>query len=60
MDENFWFIPIGLGFLWLGLQIFWVSGLPRQLKSGETATAQTAATEEWSGTSSTTKTISTD
>ena len=28
MDDNFWFIPIGLGFLWLGLQIFWVSGLP--------------------------------
>ena len=26
--------------LWLGLQIFWVSGLPRQLKSGETATAE--------------------
>ena len=40
MDNNFWFISIGLGLLWLGLQIFWVSGLPRQLKSGETATAE--------------------
>ena len=42
MDDNFWFIPIGRGFLWLGLQIFWVSGLPRQLKSGETATRKKA------------------
>ena len=25
-------LAFGLGFLWHGLQIFWVAGLPRQLK----------------------------
>ena len=30
---------VGLGLLWLGLQIIWVAPLPRQLRSGEVPTA---------------------
>ncbi len=34
-----WLIVVGLGGIWLGVQILWVGGLPRQLRSGETPTA---------------------
>lgn len=37
---NGWALPIGLGMLWLGLQIVWVGGLPRQLRRGETPVAE--------------------
>ena len=39
MDFNY-FLVIGLGSLWLGSQIIWVAGLPRQLQSGEKKTAK--------------------
>ena len=35
MNEISWFICLGCGALWLGLQILWVAGLPRQLRRGE-------------------------
>ena len=39
--ENFnYFLVFGLGLLWLGSQIIWVAGLPRQLQSGEKKTAE--------------------
>jgi len=33
LDNIFYFIVIGLGLVWLGSQIIWVAGLPKQLKS---------------------------
>jgi hypothetical protein len=32
MEISNFILAFGLGFLWHGLQIFWVAGLPRQLK----------------------------
>ena len=39
VDFNY-FLVFGLGSLWLGSQIIWVAGLPRQLQSGEKKTAE--------------------
>ena len=39
VDFNY-FLVFGLGCLWLGSQIIWVAGLPRQLQSGEKKTAE--------------------
>ena len=39
VDFNY-FLVFGLGFLWLGSQIIWVAGLPRQLQSGEKKIAE--------------------
>lgn len=35
-----WGLSIGLGCLWLGLQILWVGGLPWQLRRAERPTAE--------------------
>ena len=35
-----YFLVFGLGSLWLGSQIIWVAGLPRQLQSGEKKTSE--------------------
>ena len=40
-----WLRIIGLGFLWLGLQIVWVAPLPRQLRRGETPKAPKGTSE---------------
>ncbi len=34
-----WLTIAGLGGIWLGLQILWVGGLPRQLRTGDTPKA---------------------
>lgn len=39
MEISNFILAIGLGFLWHGLQIFWVSGLPRQLKGSNQETS---------------------
>ncbi|MDG2060926.1 MAG: hypothetical protein P8J93_03800 [SAR86 cluster bacterium] len=33
MDAVFYSIVVGLGSLWLGFQIIWIAGLPKQLQS---------------------------
>ena len=40
MEDFNYFLVFGLGCLWLGSQIIWVAGLPRQLQSGEKKTAE--------------------
>lgn len=40
-----WLCILGLGALWLGLQIVWVAPLPRQLRQGETPTAPKGSPE---------------
>ena len=32
MENSILLLTIGLGFLWHGARIYWVAGLPRQLK----------------------------
>ncbi|MDH3641125.1 MAG: hypothetical protein OES38_03460 [Gammaproteobacteria bacterium] len=40
-----WLLVIGLGAIWHGAQIVWVGGLPRQLRRGETPTAEPGSPE---------------
>ena len=40
LENTTWLIFFGLGSIWLGSQIFWVGGLPRQLQRGEVKTAE--------------------
>ena len=39
-SSNLLLLGLGLGLLWHGLQILWVGGLPRQLRSGAVPTAE--------------------
>ena len=43
--ETQWFVFIGLGLLWHGLQIIWVGQLPRALRGGEVPTAEKGTPE---------------
>ena len=40
-----WLVVVGLGALWLGLQIIWVAPVPRALRSGEVPTAEPGTPE---------------
>ena len=35
MENSILLLAIGLGFLWHGILIYWVAGLPRQLKKAK-------------------------
>lgn len=48
MTASLWFdltIILGLAFCWMGSMILWVGGLPRQLRAGETPTAEPGTPE---------------
>lgn len=45
LSSSDWLVIIGLGILWLGIQIVWVAPLPRQLRRGAVPTAEKGSPE---------------
>lgn len=47
METYDYLLVLGLGFLWHGVQIMWVGGLPRQLKSAVKNVAKKGSTKSF-------------